>query len=71
MWLQMSSIVLDVTVLQRRALNLLCNVWKFHSKSIVTCEVLMTVQKHFFNLVLKSISKFSKVSKFENELNVA
>ena len=51
-----------VTALQRHAL-MFCIVSKFQRKNSATLKVLTTVRKYLFNLMLKSVSKFTRVSK--------
>ena len=49
--------------LSRHALDFIYSASKFQQRSSATLEVLIIVQKQLFNLILKSISKFLKVSK--------
>ena len=59
----MSNNKLDLTSKERYVSNLFYGVPKFSHKNSVTYKVLISVQKYWFKLILRSIFKFPKVLK--------
>ena len=65
----MSKIKPVVTALKRQHSDLFYSTFKFKPESNITSKLLIMLQKDLIHLILKSIFKFQKFQKFENENN--